>query len=147
MKFGLCLLPFGVHSYVVLAARPKVFENRVLWRIFRPKMGLAVCIVSIATCRKLDSWGIKSWWEWDFLYWPDWPQGAPSLLYSEYWVFSRGKVTGAWCYHPPTCSSEVENGLELTLTFLLCLHRHVMGWRTIYCYDDQVKEDEMKQNM
>jgi hypothetical protein len=58
----------------VLATRSEVFENMVLRRIFRTKMGL---------------------------YEPDWPQGAPSLLDSEYWVFFRGKVARAWC-SPPT---------------------------------------------
>lgn len=57
--------------------------------------------------------GIKSWCEWDLLYWPDWPQGAPNPLYSEYWVFSEGKVASSWFYHPPTSICEVVNELEL----------------------------------
>jgi hypothetical protein len=38
---------------------------------------------------------------------PDRPWGSPCLLYSGYWVFSRGKAAGAWRCPPTPSRAEV----------------------------------------
>jgi hypothetical protein len=47
---------------------------------------------------------------------PDWPWGPPSLLYNGYWVFVPGaKRPGRDIDHPPLCSAEVKERVELNL--------------------------------
>ena len=47
-------------------------------------------VVSVVTCYRLDSPGIKSWWGWDFCTCPDWPWDPPSLPYNGYRVSFPG---------------------------------------------------------
>jgi hypothetical protein len=47
-------------------------------------------VVSIVTTNMLDSPWFEHWWG------RDQPRGPPSLLYSEYQLFARGKAAGAW---------------------------------------------------
>jgi hypothetical protein len=53
--------------------------------------------VGIVTDYGLDGPGIESRWGEIVRKRPDRPWGPPSLLYSRYRVFPRGKAAGAWC--------------------------------------------------
>jgi hypothetical protein len=53
--------------------------------------------VGIATDYRLDGPGSNPGGGKIFHTRPDQPWGPPSLLYNGYWVFPRGKATGALC--------------------------------------------------
>ena len=56
-----------------------------------------VSSVGVATHYGLNGPGIESRWGKIFCTCPDRPWGPPSLLYSGYQVFPRGKMAGAGC--------------------------------------------------
>ena len=74
--------------------------------------------VGIATLYGLEGPGIESWWGGEiFRTRPDRPWGPPSLLYSGYRVFPRGKAAGAWRWPPTPSSSEFKERVELRVYF------------------------------
>jgi hypothetical protein len=71
--------------------------------------------VGIATFYQLDGLGFESRWGEIFRTCPERPRGPPSLLCSEYRVFTGGKAAGVWRWPPTPSSAEVKGKVELYL--------------------------------
>jgi len=54
-------------------------------------------IVGEVTHCGLAAWGLNPVGGKIFCTHPDWPWFPPSLIYSGYWIFPRGKAARAWC--------------------------------------------------
>jgi hypothetical protein len=96
-------IKFGRNSFRFFATHSHVFMDRVAQSVQQMTRGWAVH-------------GSNPGGREIFRTRPDQPWVPPRLLYNGYRVFPRGKAAGAWCWHLPPSSSEVENEQSYTST-------------------------------
>jgi hypothetical protein len=98
--------------------------------------------VGIMTRYELDGAGIESRWGDDIFYTcPDRPWGPPSLLYSWYQVFSRGKAVGTWCWPSPHLAPRLKK--EQSYTSIPPLSLRGMFWGDLRLYFTQLHPENV----
>ena len=81
----------------------------------------------VVTRYGLDGPGFEFRWVQDFPHRPDRPWCPPSLLYTGYRVFPRGKAAGTWRWPPIPSSTEVKGRVELFIFLPLGLRGLFQG--------------------
>jgi hypothetical protein len=119
------------YAHVIPVAVYEVHNTRITF-------GIVTCvdqhsIIVIATCYSLDSPGIESWWEWEYLHLsrpvlgPNQPavQCVPGL-------FPRPSQLGHGVDYPPPSGMEVKERVELYLYFPTGPLCPILGWLHLY---------------